>query len=83
MAANLRYADVFLGDKRPVRLQLDPKADITIVTVGTLEKMDLPDSQRTVANMMTENPINIIGHRTQISAGGVTVDNVCVMCQLK
>ena len=64
VAANLRYAEVFLGDKEPIRLQLDSGADITIVTVRNWEKTESPDLQRSVAKVMTGtgSPINIIGH---------------------
>ena len=71
---------MFFGDKGPVRLQLDSRADVTIVTVITWEKMDSPDVQKSVAKMMTEtgSPINIIGHwRTDPSWEGHSEQGVC------
>ena len=70
VAANRRYADVFLVGKEPVRLQLDLRSDIMVVTVRTREKMDSSDLQKNVAKVMTRmgSPMNIIGHwRTNFS----------------
>ena len=77
--AKSKLEEVF-GDKRPVRLQVDSGADITIVTVRTWEETDSPDLQRSVAKVVTvmESLTNIIGHwGTDLSWEGHSGKNVC------